>query len=286
MSFAILRLQKLKTIGNIGGSLSHNYRTRNTPNADPLRTADNEHSLQTAESVKTAIENRLPEKRRKDAVLCIEHLITASPDWEGWGTTAETAFFEKSKKWLIDKYGAQNVIATTIHRDETTPHLVAYIVPLDPDSGRLNAKKYIGGTRHVLSQMQTDFAATVADLGLTRGLEGSKAEHTTIKKYYSELNEKAQIDERLLQQQIEHYNRFANDAEQIEKWTRGLDPADPQKMVQRVQQISNLANEIADDATLLSMRLEKQLRQIKRAKLATPVHTAEVRRDNSLDCGF
>ena len=45
----------------------------------------------------TAIRDRIPEKRRKDAVLCIEHLITASPDWPGWGTSKEAEFFEQSK---------------------------------------------------------------------------------------------------------------------------------------------------------------------------------------------
>jgi transcription initiation factor IIF auxiliary subunit len=36
--------------------------------------------------------------------------------------------------------------------------------------------------------MQTDFANTVADLGLTRGKEGSKAKHTSIKEYYHDIN--------------------------------------------------------------------------------------------------
>ncbi|WP_171499017.1 plasmid recombination protein, partial [Acinetobacter soli] len=71
---------------------------------------------------------RIPEKRRKDAVLCIEHLVTASPEWDGWGTEKETAFFEQARKWLESKYGKKNVVSTTIHRDETTPHLVAYVV--------------------------------------------------------------------------------------------------------------------------------------------------------------
>lgn len=283
MSFAIFRLQKLKTLGNIAGSLSHNYRTRSTPNADASRTDDNEHTLHSAEAVKTAIEARLPDKRRKDAVLCIEHLITASPQWSGWGTGQEAAFFEKSKKWLIDKYGAENVIATSIHRDETTPHLVAYVVPIDT-TGRLNAKKFIGGTRHVLSQMQTDFAATVADLGLSRGLEGSKAEHTTIKKYYSELDSKKSADEVALEKNLKKYQQFAQDAAQIEKYTRGLNASDPEKMAQRVLQISVLADGIANDATLLAMDIERQLRQSRYSKPAVPVPA--VRRDNGPDYSF
>ena len=78
-----------------------------------------------------AIQLRLPEKRRSDAVLCIEHLITASPTWSGWGTEKEHEFFENSKKWLEKQYGSKNVVAVSIHRDETTPHLIAYVVPLD-----------------------------------------------------------------------------------------------------------------------------------------------------------
>ena len=89
MSFAILRTAKLKSFGEIGGSLSHNYRDRPTPNANPQQTPNNEHSLQNAESVMTAIKDKLPEKRRKDAVLCIEYLITASPDWTGWDESDE-----------------------------------------------------------------------------------------------------------------------------------------------------------------------------------------------------
>lgn len=188
MPFAILRTAKLKTIGNIASSLSHNYRTRKTPNADQERSRFNEHSLESAQAVKDAIQERLPEKRRSDAVLCIEHLITASPEWAGWGTSEEHDFFEVSKKWLSETYGAKNVVATTIHRDETTPHLVAYVVPLDADTGRLNAKKWLGG-RHKLSNMQTAFANEVKNLGLERGVEGSKAEHTTIQDYYRKVHD-------------------------------------------------------------------------------------------------
>ena len=191
MSFAILRTAKLKSFGEIGGSLSHNYRDRPTPNANPQQTPNNEHSLQNAESVMTAIKDKLPEKRRKDAVLCVEYLITASPDWIGWNKSDEQKYFDEAKKWLEDKHGKDNVIATTIHRDESTPHLVAYVVPLV--DGKLNAKHFLGG-REKLSKMQTDFADNVGkSVSLVRGLEGSKAQHQTIKQYYSNVNTAVKI---------------------------------------------------------------------------------------------
>ena len=191
MSFAILRTAKLKSFGEIGGSLSHNYRDRPTPNANPQQTHNNEHSLSSADLVMTAIKNKLPEKRRKDAVLCVEYLITASPDWVGWHKSDEQKYFDDAKKWLENKHGKDNVIATTIHRDESTPHMIAYVVPLV--DGKLNAKKFLGG-RQKLSDMQTDFARSVGEpLGLVRGLEGSKAEHQTIKQYYANVNTAVKI---------------------------------------------------------------------------------------------
>ena len=186
MAFAILRAAKLKSMGEIGGSLSHNYRTRHTPNADSFKTHLNEHEVGSPAAVMDLIKNRLPEKRRSDAVLCIEHLITASPEWDGWGTEKEKDFFDKSKQWLIDKYGQDNITGISIHRDETTPHLVAYVVPLDESSGRLNSKKWLGG-RKALSDMQTDFAKQVEDLGLERGVLRSKARHKKITEYYAEI---------------------------------------------------------------------------------------------------
>ena len=186
MSYAILRTEKLKTMGNIAASLSHNYRLRPTPNADPTRLKNNEHDLKTARQVMDGIKNRLPEKTRKNAVLAIEYLITASPDWNGWkNKEKDSEFFDKAKEWLIKKHGAENVISTTIHRDETTPHMAVYVVPID-SKGNLNAREFLGG-RAKLSKMQTDFHDQVKDLGLERGLEGSKAEHTTIKDFYAEI---------------------------------------------------------------------------------------------------
>jgi len=186
MNYAILRTAKLKTMGNIGGSLAHSYRMIETPNADPNLTPKNYHTVATPEAVKQIIKDRLPEKRRADAVLCIEYLITASPEWEGWGTSKETDFFKRSTQWLIDQHGKENIAGMSVHRDISTPQLVAYVVPID-QRGKLNCKDFLGG-RVKLNQMQTDFAKTVADLGLTRGKEGSKAKHTSIKEYYYDIN--------------------------------------------------------------------------------------------------
>lgn len=187
MTYAILRTAKLKSFGNIAGSLAHTYRTRFTANADPGREHCNEHhGAGTPDMIRDAIHSRLPNKRRKDAVLCLEYFIGASPEFFTHDQDG-TGYFAKAIDWLKARHGADNVIAASVHRDETSPHLVAYVVPMTPD-GRLSAKHFIDG-KAMLSAMQTDFAKTVGSpFGLQRGIEGSQAEHTTIRSYYGALN--------------------------------------------------------------------------------------------------
>lgn len=129
---------------------------------------------------------KLPLKRRKDAVLAIEYLITASPEAMAKMTdTTQTAYFNDALKWLKDRHGKENVVFVGIHNDETTPHMYAYVVPLVNE--RLNCKHILGGAR-ALNQMQTDFYQKVAkEHGLSRGIEQSKANHKEIKTFYKEL---------------------------------------------------------------------------------------------------
>ena len=186
-NFAIMRCKKLSNMGNIAKSLNHAFREQHTPNADPAKTTENEHmAAASTDEAMGKLRGRLPEKRRKDAVLCVEYVMTASPEW--WKTASQqqqAEFFDRSRKWLADKYGAENVIVASVHRDETSPHMTAFVTPITKD-GRLSAKEYIGN-KSQMSNDQTTFAAAVRDLGLERGIEGSKARHQTIRAFYAAL---------------------------------------------------------------------------------------------------
>lgn len=189
MGYVILRTQKLKSGHAVRRSLKHAFREQDTPNADPSRAADNTHIGAT--NVTQALERfneRLPNKVRSNAVLAIEYLITGSPeDMQGKSRQEQDAYFDDSLKWLESKHGKENVVYVGIHRDETTPHLYAYVVPID-ERGKLNCRAFLGGAK-ALTQMQTDFAQNVGQQhGLLRGIEGSKARHTSIQQYYARAN--------------------------------------------------------------------------------------------------
>jgi hypothetical protein len=188
-SFAVLRAKKLKTKSQISGSARHTFRDILPPNSDPMRSGHNQYSrIQSAENLLSAIEARLPGNRRKDAVLAIEYLVGASPEWfVNQGPSAGAEYFRDAVRWLAQRHGAENIVAWAVHRDESTPHLVCYAVPLDPQTNRLNAKRWLGG-RQKLSQMQTEFANTVArPHGLERGIQGSRATHHKVQQWYGQI---------------------------------------------------------------------------------------------------
>lgn len=195
--YVILRHKKLKSFSSVGGSLDHTYRLIDTPNADLNRADLNEHDFNKKTDVVQAIKNRVDQriKQRPDNVLCVEYLVTASPTWDGWGDKdKETEFFNLQKERLIKKWGAENVISTHIHRDETTPHLIAYIVPFDEEKQTLNCKKWLGN-KTLLAIEQTEAAEIVEHLGLSRGIKHSKAEHRTIKQHYEIVNQINDVNE-------------------------------------------------------------------------------------------
>jgi len=187
-NFAIMRCKKLSGMGSVASSLQHCYRDRDTPNADSEQTQYNQCFLsESTDEAMGRLRELLPEKRRKDAVLAIEYVMTASPEWFETSTAREQAkFFTLSKMWLEEKYGKDRVVAAVVHRDEATPHLSAYVIPLTED-GRLSAKEFIG-SRSKMRDDQTSFAESVSRLGLERGIKGSQATHQTVQHYYESLN--------------------------------------------------------------------------------------------------
>lgn len=190
MPYAIVRTAKLSSFGSVGGSAQHNFRERKTENADPERTPSNITSgAQSSKEVIAGVKARLETVPtvRKNAVLAVEYFIGASPEWfKEQSPKAREAYFDEAEKWLKARHGAENVIAFTRQYDETSPHVCAYVVPIDP-KGKLNCSHFLDG-REKLSLMQTDFAENVGrKFGLERGIEGSKAKHQTIKQYYAKI---------------------------------------------------------------------------------------------------
>ena len=203
--FAIMRYAKLKSTGSIRGSSKHMARSIPTPNADASISANNPILIGSDDPAADvlALVPEIGERnddgqllRRSNSVLAVEVLMTASPEWWRESTREDRdEWVARSRAWLIDEWGAANVAHARFHIDETTPHITGMIVPRDPETGVLNARRWIGGKSSKLepgtsriSGHQTRYAAAVEDLGLRRGLIGSTATHQSVAEYYRRVN--------------------------------------------------------------------------------------------------
>jgi Plasmid recombination enzyme. len=186
MPFAILRFQKLKA-SSVGGSSAHMTRARDTPNADPSRASLNTLLVGTDDPAADVGQRaRLATRNRKDGVRAIEVLMTFSPEWAGKDDPAKLrAWMDVSHAWLVQTFGRDNLVHLRLHADESTPHLTGFVVPLDPKTGRLNAKGLIGGSRVRLRELQTSYAQAVAPCGLERGVAGSQRRHEEVQDWYA-----------------------------------------------------------------------------------------------------
>ena len=200
-----MRVGKLKSFGNVGGSEKHTARLQDTPNADPykenIRLIGNNNDPSLEEIVKAKIADNTKHKPRKDAVLCSEIFLSASPEYfrphdpnkaGEWNDKLMWNFTNASTKWLQENFGAKCVRAE-LHLDESTPHIHAYIVPVNDKTKQLSHKEMFGGDGRQasikMSKLQDSYANSLAHLGIERGVKGSKATHTKVKEYYQAVNQ-------------------------------------------------------------------------------------------------
>ena len=177
MAHAIARIAKLKG-GSVAGAGQHVARLRETPNADPDRQHENRRLIGDDRPLRDVVTERIDQhggKSRVDSVESVELLLSASPEYftDGWdelNPERVRAFADKSVEFLQERYSA-NCVEAALHMDEKTPHVQAFVVPID-ERGKLNCKRFFG-TREKLRQFQSAYAAKMEPLGLQRGFRAA-----------------------------------------------------------------------------------------------------------------
>ena len=196
MPMCVFRIHKLKTWRDIGAASAHNLRTISTPNANPnVNNLVLRGSNTSPRDVVTAAQEKTKDLTiRKNAVLAVEVLLSASPKYFREGREEQYGVYDADKlqawraamePWIAEKF--PHAVSIVLHLDEATPHYQIIDIPLDEKTGRLNARgKYGGGG--LLSKWQDEAAKAVEHLGIKRGLKGSKAEHTKVKQIYKAMS--------------------------------------------------------------------------------------------------
>ena len=112
----------------------------------------------------------LKRKVRKDAVVLVDGMMAASPEWFQEHSYAEAmAFFRDGLDFIQSTFGKENVFYYTIHRDETTYHAHFGFTPIK--DGSLSWKKFFPN-RQALTKFQDQFYENVSSkYGMERGVK-------------------------------------------------------------------------------------------------------------------
>ena len=207
---SIIRTKKHKSIGSVKFRENHTYRRVETPNADPVKQHKNK-LLFGQQNYAEGLDNFLEKYEqagnniRKNGVLAIEYLLTASPEFFDEGSKNERD--ERLKKWcnaqvefIKKEHGDKNILCMYLHMDEKTPHIEAYVVPVDT-KGKLNCKSFLGG-KSKLQGLQTRYALHNKDFGLVRGLKNSRATHQQVQKFYEQIQQPVKVSNENLQKAV------------------------------------------------------------------------------------
>lgn len=201
--YAVLDINKIKSFGNLRSQEAHNNRDYKMNHIDENMTCLNREIVSTGgltyiERWKQIVSDREAKcghdiTVRKNAVYAFDIVTAFSPgamellkiDIDDW--------CEENRKWMCETFGESNIIAMTLHMDETDalpnhqgirgPHIHTQIVPLD-DRDHLCARNYTG-SRVALKKLQSSYGKAMHKFGLERGEQNSKIKHTDRKRWYS-----------------------------------------------------------------------------------------------------
>lgn len=218
MGYAVLHLDK--SPGNESAMTDHIERNVIHPNVDANRVYLNKELIEFPEGVTNrteAIQYRLDNaglsrKIGKNQVPVIRFMLSGTAEdmkrIEQEGRLDE--WCQDNIDWLKKTYGADNVVAATLHMDETTPHIHASVVPIvqgerrqkpnkkkqeqtddkpkrkykkkNPNRPRLCCDDVMAKAK--LIEYQDNYGEAMNKYGLERGIKGSDARHITLTEFY------------------------------------------------------------------------------------------------------
>lgn len=182
-------------------------------------------------------------KVRNDAVIACEAFIYHSADAD----VNPKEFGEKAHEWACEQFGAENILHSALHVDETTPHVHVSFVPVS-EKGTLSAKAVVGG-REKLRGLQTSLAEKMAPLGLERGNADQGVKHQDLKTWHKKML-KASVEEPAME--IEPKKTFENAKEHVEQANEQLEGANL-RMQKAEEKVERLEKELKDTKQTLNM---------------------------------
>lgn len=184
-------------MGDVNGLLNHNARdidkengieiAHSNPDIDSARTEENETYYYDYEDegfnlctdkkqITDALQKRLSDVKkplRKDAVVLRPLLLQLDPEYYKEHPDEDiNESMDAMLEWAYITFGEHNLISTSIHNDETNPHMHVLFCPVT-DDGRLSQKDWFTNPT-ALKQMHQDFRQYMTDKGYDIDMQNRK----------------------------------------------------------------------------------------------------------------
>lgn len=268
MSYAVLHMQKLKQPA-IKGIQIHNQREKESHTNGDIDDSRkhlnydlvNQSNVDYEEKINKRIEEGVTTGKtiRKDAVKVAGFMVTSDKEFfEELPEHEEKRFFESAYEFFCEKYGEENIVYATVHKDEKTPHMHVGFVPITED-GRLSAKDFFG-KKQQLVELQDTFHEHMREDGfdLERGVSSDR-KHIETAKY------KALTFQQMEKEAQEKYERTMGHIEKIDDHTKSIANIEAKKVLGLVGMKEQDYKSLVDYATngvafqLQAENLQKEL---------------------------
>ena len=203
MGYAILRIEKLKTAGDVRGMLAHVLREAEVPNAidgatEPVVLAGARTSQEAmatlAQGITLAKAKGGSQGFTKASTPALDILVTTShEDMQRMSLGEQKDYFNCALEFIIAKFGGMsNILTAVVLRDETTSHMQVLVMPLDRATNRFSASKMLGGPADFKHMHDAFFELCGKPFDLLRGERDSKAKHVSIQQLYTAMSSGAE----------------------------------------------------------------------------------------------
>lgn len=223
-NYAITRVKKYSHVSQVSYLVSHHLRLVDVPNADPTRAKKNEIIVQ-----KNVMEflQEVPKGSKKNACRFVDCIFTASR----FDTPEQAREWQNSTIDFIKKeFGIDNLALVVVHNDERTKHIHVIFKPVNPKTNKLGAGHWFDGRLKMKAYQERYFQA-VKHLKFERGDTAKRAEHTTIKEWYLQVNKSAEQ----AQKEVESFKRSLLEVQQQAKNFSFLDRLSPANFLERLR---------------------------------------------------
>jgi len=197
MGFAVLRFEKVKTTRVLNKRVMHNRREGMIPkHIDQTRSHSNE-----VEGNALAEFHRMTEgvKMRKNGVLAVEAVVSFSHSMIGAIDIAK--WKQTNLAWFRERFGEDNILETSLHLDEKTPHMHILFAPRI--RGKWNCREILGGKKK-LAKLQDYYAEVMKPFGLQRGRKRKGRRHVPPAEY-REIQEGRIQDRKQISSELKSY---------------------------------------------------------------------------------